>query len=132
MVPGAFSLWPRSILPYHSGFATPRVRRRPQLGVVLELQRNKPWPNTACKPGYMGYGYYATWKHPYDTYLATVSLGHFMYTNESVTITVWDSYGFPILSNGSGWMPFRNTPYSFIPGTDYTDSASWPTPAENQ
>jgi hypothetical protein len=105
----------------------------PDLQAALQqLQQANPWPQTGdCppnRPRHIGLRDYGSWQHPYDDYLAEFSLGHFDYSNNGTTTTVSDVYSFPFTSSGTGLSSWRNTPYSWIPGTTYNDSGSWPTP----
>ena len=106
----------------------------PDLSQALQdLQKAKPWPQTdgGCPPNtprHIGLRDYGSWQHPYDDYLVEFSLGHFDYSNNGTTTTVSDVYAFPFTSSGTGLSSWRNTPYSWIPGTTYSDSGSWPTP----
>ncbi len=104
----------------------------PDLQAALQqLQQANPWPQTGNCPNqtsHLGLRDYGSWQHPYDDYLAEFSLGHFDYSNNGTTTTVSDVYAFPFTSSGTGLSSWRNTPYSWIPGTTYSDSSSWQTP----
>jgi hypothetical protein len=98
------------------------------LGALQELQKENPWTTTTCSSNHIGISDYGSWKHPYDDYLVEFSLGHFDYTNNGSITSVLDNYAFPVLSNGTGLSRYRNTLYSWIPGTPYRDFGSWNTP----